>query len=306
MVPKPAPSTLVEMGRILKGADFAAWRDVPLTKINKRDVLNVLDGIKGRGAERQANKTLVYLNLFFKWSRQRDYVSENPVISIDKPGIENDRDRVLYMEELRLIWKSTEGDDTQFNSIVRLLMLTGQRLNEVAQMRWSEINTDRRLWTLPAERAKNGREHLVPLTDPMIAILEARKAIQTALVTINKPMPRLVFTTTGTTPFSGFSRGKELLDKRINILLAEADQDADPAPAMEPWRLHDIRRSFVTHCAEKLRIAPHILEATINHISGTKSGVAGIYNRALYLDERRDALEAWSRHLLDIVGDAKP
>jgi integrase len=161
------------------------------------------------------------------------------------------------------------------------------------------------VWSIPAEnggqrRTKNNRPHVVPLTDAMLAILDARKAEQKLLATEEKPMPPFVFTTTGTTPFSGFSRGKRLLDARIAKAQAQAGEGEPP-----PWRIHDLRRSVATHMAEDLRIAPHIIEAVLNHISGTKGGVAGIYNRALHIDERRDALEAWSRGLLAIVGETE-
>ncbi len=186
----------------------------------------------------------------------------------------------------------------EFNGIARLLMLTGQRLNEVAQMRWSEIDTDSRTWAMPAakgdeRRTKNARVRVVPLTGPMIEILEARKAQQKALVRKDKPMPALVFTTTGETPYSGFSKAKERLDKAVSASLE----------CVEHRTLHDDRRSVATHMAEDLRIAPHIIEAVLNHVSGSKGCIAGVYNRAQHLDERRDALEAWSRHLLTIVGE---
>lgn len=294
---RPAPSTLAEITRILNAEVLQPWSDVPLAKVTKRDVLDVLDAIMGRGAEVMANRTLAYLKLLFGWSLQRGIITDDPTIGIKKPGTEISRDRVLSADELRLIWQATQSD-SRFNAIVRLLILTGQRLNEVAQLRWSEIDTEARMWTLPPDRVKNGRTHVVPLTDPMLAILDARRATQKALATKDTPMPALVFTTNGETAFRGFSRAKALLDERINKALTQGDQDA-----MTPWRLHDIRRSVATHMAEDLRIPPHIIEAVLNHVSGSKSGVAGVYNRALHLDERKDALEAWSRHLMTVVGE---
>lgn len=293
---RPAPATLDQMKRVLGGDDFAAWADLPMAKITRRDILDGLDTIVSRGAETMANRSLAYLKILFGWSVQRGIIDANPAADIKKPGTETSRDRVLSADELRAIWKATEGD-SQFNDIARLLMLTGQRLNEVAQMRWSEIDTDNRTWTLPAakgdeRRTKNARAHVVPLTDAMIEILETRKTQQKALVRKDKPMPALVFTTTGTTAYSGFSKAKERLDKAVSASME----------GVEHWTLHDIRRSVATHMAEDLRIAPHIIEAVLNHVSGSKGGIAGVYNRAQHLDERRDALEAWSRHLLTLVG----
>ncbi len=293
---RPAPSTLSEMTRILGSDDFSAWADIPMAKIARRDVLDALDTIVSRGAETMANRSLAYLKILFGWAVERGIIDANPAAAIKKPGTEHSRDRVLSDEELRAIWRATEGD-SQFDGIVRLLMLTGQRLNEVAQMRWSEIDTDNRIWAMPAakgdeRRTKNSRAHVVPLTDPMIEILEARKAQQKAMVRKDKPMPALIFTTTGTTPYSGFSKSKARLDKAVSATL----------PEMPAWTLHDLRRSAATHMADDLRTAPHIIESVLNHVSGSKGGIAGVYNRALHLDERRDAIEAWSRHLLTLVG----
>lgn len=289
---RPAKSTLEEMTRILTGADFKAWWDAPMAKLTQRDVMDALDAILNRGAERQANKTLSYLKLLFGWATHRGILEVDPTLGVKKPGAEVTRDRVLSADELRLIWQATEGDDSQFNGIVRLLMLTGQRLNEVAQLPWREIDMDARLWALPSERAKNHREHIIPLTEPALRVLTEGKTLQTAIARRSKPAPKLVFTTNGTTPFSGFSKAKRRLDAAINA--------ADTIPH---WTPHDIRRSVATHMAEELRIAPHIIDAVLNHVSGTKAGVAGVYNRALHLDERRDALDAWARHLMQITGE---
>lgn len=147
---RPAKSTLEEMTRILTGADFKAWWDAPMAKLTRRDVMDALDAILNRGAERQANKTLSYLKLLFGWATHRGILEVDPTLGVKKPGAEVTRDRVLSADELRLIWQATEGDDSQFNGIVRLLMLTGQRLNEVAQLPWREIDMDARLWALPS------------------------------------------------------------------------------------------------------------------------------------------------------------
>lgn len=299
---RPAPSTLAEITRLLGSADFQCWEKRPLARIGKREVVDVLDGIMARGAEVLANRTLAYLKLLFKWALARGIVQADPTAGIKKPGAERSRERFLTSEEIRLLWLAT-GADGQFNAIVRLLLLTGQRLNEVAAMRWSEVDTEARTWTLRAARTKNKRSHVVPLTEPVLGILEARKASQEVFATKERPVPPFTFTTTGTSPFSGFSHSKARLDGRINRLLAEANPEADPPPEIEAWRLHDLRRTVATHMAEDLRIAPHIIEAVLNHVSGTKAGVAGVYNRALHLDERTAALDAWAHHVLQLAGE---
>ena len=291
---RPAPNTLREMTRVLSAEAFGAWADAPLAKLTKRDVLDVLDGVVARGAETMANRTLAYLKLLFGWAAHRGIIEVDPTAGIKKPGHETSRDRVLSAAELRAIWEATGGDGL-FDGIVRLLILTGARLNEVARLEWVELDADLTAWTLPAERSKNHRPHLVPVSAPARAILEARRETQRLLATNDKPAPPFVFTTNGTAPFSGFSKSKERLDAKL----------AKAGIEVAPWRLHDLRRSVATHMAETLRIPPHVIEAVLNHVSGSKAGVAGTYNRAAYLDERKAALNAWADYLARVTGAAQ-
>ena len=306
---RPAPNTMAQMTGILAGRDFDRWVNLPLAKITRRDILNVLDDIMARGAEVTANRTLSYLKILFNWARERDIIAVNPALELKKPGLERVRERVLSREELRVIWEATTNPDLLFNPIVRLLLLTGQRLNEVAQMRWAEIDVGRRLWLLPAttpdgtRRTKNGHANTIPLSPPAMDIILARRDQQTRLASATRPLSPLLFTTTGVTPYCGFGNAKEGLDRRIHTILNRDPPEGALAPAMAPWRPHDLRRTMVTHIAEDLRIAPHILEAILNHRSGSKGGVAGVYNKAEHLDEKRDALDAWARHLLAMVED---
>lgn len=291
---RPAPRTLEEMRRALSSDVLASWEERPLADITERDILEALDTLTARGAATMANRTLAYLKLLFGWSRSRRIIATDPSADVAKPGAEVSRARVLSLDELRAIWLATDPADL-FGGIVRALLLTGQRKTEVSDMRWSEI--DGETWTLPPERTKNHRRHAVPLSAPVLAILEARRAEQSALG-IKTPF---VFATSGKAPsdgtrstpqpFAQWSRCKARLDAR--------------AALAEPWRLHDLRRSMVTHCADRLRIAPHVIEATVNHVSGSKAGVAGVYNRAEYLDERRAALGAWADFVLRIVGEVE-
>ncbi len=281
---RPAPRTLAEMGRALSSDAVRAWDARPLADITERDIIAACDELSARGSGVMANRLLAYLRLLFKFAQSRRIVTGNPAAAVAKPGAETTRARVLTLEELRAVWNATD-DGNLFSGIVRLLMLTGQRRDEVAGMRWSEVKGD--TWTLPAERTKNHRPHVVHLSEPALAIIEARRAEQAA---VGMATP-FVFTSAGKAPFSGYSKSKARLDAR--------------APLAEPWRLHDLRRSFVTHCADRLRIAPHVIEATVNHVSGSKAGVAGVYNRAEYLDERRAALNAWAGFLMRIVGEVE-
>ena len=283
---RPAPRTLAEIRRVLGSELFADWRERPLAKVTRRDVLDVLDTLVGRGSEVMANRTLAYLGMLFGWATHRGILSDDPTDKIKKPGAESSRARVLSPKELRAIWQASAPTQAKhgdlFEGIVKLLMLTGQRREEVGSMRWAEI--DGTSWNLPGARTKNHRAHLVPLSDPVLAILAGRKAEQAAL----GMQTEYVFTSLGARPFSGWSKSKRRLDARAGIT---------------PWTLHDLRRTLATRMAEDLRIPPHVIEAVINHVSGTRSGVAGTYNRALYLDERRSALEAWADYLLGLVGE---
>lgn len=288
---KPAPRTLAEIKRALSSDLFEEWTDRPLAKITRRDVLDVQDGLIERGYESAANRYLVYLKMLFGWALDRGIIDGDPTARVKKQGAERSRERVLRLDEMRAVWKATEPTQENkgdlFAGIVKVLMLTGQRRTEVGGMRWSEVNIDRGLWSLPPERTKNNLAHLVPLTAPIVEILKERQAEQKAM----EMKTPFVFTSTGKASFSGWSKSKARLDGRATI---------------EPWTLHDLRRTLVTRMSEDLRIPPQVVEAVVNHISGVKAGVAGTYNRALYLDERRKALDAWSAYVLRVVGEAEP
>ena len=292
---KPKPRTLEEMTRVLSGARFKDWEGRPITEITKQDVRDLLSTIIADGHDARANKTLVVLRQVFNWAYDHDKIESVPTDRIKPPGAESSRDRVMSASELVAIWNACYGsgrghggrDSHVYGDIVRVLMLTGQRRNEVAQMQWSEIDFDRRLWSLPAARSKNALPHLVPLSSPVLAILKRQQAQR---VEWEEPCP-WVFTSNGETPFSGWSQSKRRLDERCGVAY---------------WRIHDLRRTLVTGMNEELRISPHVVESVVNHVSGTaRRGAAGVYNRALYIDERRRALERWSRYVLQQVAKAR-
>ena len=284
------PSTQREYRRILKGEDTRAWRNRPVSEISKRDVLDVIEGIDGRGSPGASKRALVYLRKFFNWCAERDIIATPPTDRIRAPHPEVKRDRVLDEEELRYLLRAIEAERSLFGSLLRILLLTGQRRSEVAGLVWSELHdleTEDALWEIPGHRTKNKKSHLVPLSPTVRKILVS--------------IPRegiLAFTTTGETPVSGFGKTKARIDARIATM--RADDGLEPIP---PWTLHDLRRTMVTVMNEKLRIAPHLVEAVVNHLSGiAKAGVAGVYNRALYLEERRRALNCWADYLARLLG----
>ncbi|MCF3973997.1 integrase arm-type DNA-binding domain-containing protein [Paracoccus sp. EGI L200073] len=259
------------------------WGDREIHSITKRDLIDVLDAIVDRGSPVTANRLRAHLNTFFNWAKGRDIIGVNPLDGIKPPAPEKPRDRVLNDAEIRLFWITSEHLGYPFAPLYRLLLLTGARLREVAEIEWREVNGD--VWTLPAARSKNGDEHTIPLSPEARAIFD------------NLPrIGRYAFTTTGLTPVSGFTRAKERLDR----VMAEA---AEPE-TVPPFTIHDLRRTAATGMAG-LRFPPHVVEAVLNHRSGTRRGVAGVYNRYSYADEKRAALNAWASYVTQLV-EGKP
>jgi integrase len=224
-----------------------------------------------------ANRARAALSAVFAWAMREGLAESNAVIGTNRAVDEKSRSRVLTGEELAAIWRACRGDD--YGRIVRLLILTGQRREEVGGMAGDEIDWLRARWTIPGERTKNGRPHDVPLSAPAVEILKA--------VPYHVSCER--FFGEGHGPFQGWSKAKASLDRRI----------AQGGSKLAPWRLHDIRRTVATRMAE-LGTLPHVIEAVLNHVSGHKAGVAGIYNRANYTHERCLALERWGEQVIEL------
>lgn len=233
------------------------------------DRLSAIEKASGPVARNRARSTL---SAMFTWACGNDWCDRNPVENTNKSK-EKTRERILSDAELATIWKATT--DNGYGRIVRLLMLTGQRRDEIGSLRWSEIDTDGKLITLPGARTKNSREHVVPLSHAALAELKAQP----------KTNGRDLVFGEGEGGYSGWSRAKDTLDKVAKV---------------KDWTLHDLRRSAATRMAD-LGVQPHIIEAVLNHVSGHKSGVAGIYNRSTYAAEKRAALDLWASHLLVVV-----
>ena len=272
------------------------WRTRRLDAIKRADVIGMLDAIVDAGSPVAANRVLAAVRKFFNWCLDRGLLEHSPCARVKAPTEEVSRDRVLSDDELRWAWLAAEKAGAPFGALVQLLILSAQRRDEVGRMTRSEVQAGKALWTIPKERAKNGIANDVPLTAGAIAILGTIPKIE--------GKAGLVFTTTGESAFSGHSKSKARLDAdMLAIALKEAEKRADDPDevVIPPWRLHDLRRTAASGMA-RLGQPVHVIEAVLNHVSGQISGVAAVYNRHKYLDEKRAALEAWGAHVAGVVG----
>jgi integrase len=255
--------------------NLSALHNLPLAKIDQRTIAAQLARISARGSPIQANRTRANLSKFFSWACGEGLAESNPAVLCNR-NPEKSRDRVLSRQELKQIWEALP--DSDYGAIIKILILTAQRAAEISDLQWKEIDRERSLISLPPTRTKNRRRHIIPMSDMVRDILEARPQ-----------NGRDHVFGTGQRGFSGWSYAKANLDELVEI---------------PSWRIHDIRRSVATGMAE-IGIQPHIVEAVLNHISGHKGGVAGIYNRAGYESEKAQALMRWAEHVAAIVDGRK-
>lgn len=234
---------------------------------------------RGDASHTQLRSTL---SAFFAWLMRQGLLDRNPVLGIER-RVTTSRDRVLTKDELRAVLAATTGDDT-FSHIIRLLLYTGARANEIGGLRWSEIQGDRIV--IPGERTKNRRPLVLPITPEIRRILDARR---------RRPGRDLLFGRVADRPFSGWHQSKQRLDDRIRVNGATVDA----------WRVHDLRRSAATFMAE-LGTPPHIIESILNHRGGTRGGIAAIYNRAEYETPIRNALTTWDAFLTALAEGRDP
>lgn len=279
------PNSLRETRRYLEVA-FAPLHRSPVSGVSRSEVAGRLSAIAGESGAVAADRARAALSAFFTWAMKEGIAPANPVIATNRHASPTSRDRVLSEAELSEIWNACGDDD--FGHIVKLLILTGQRREEVAGMAWSEIDVDKALWSIPAGRTKNHRPHEVPLSDEAMLVIRQIPARADRDMVFGR----------GEGSFSGWSKAKAALDLRIakSHTPMNAKKTGSKAVPLPSWRLHDIRRTVATRMAD-LGVDPHIVEAVLNHVSGVRSGVAGIYNRALYSTEKRAALRLWGKHV---------
>src|SRR5581483_3579005 len=272
---------------IKPGGLTARWKNRLVSDIGRADIVDVLDALIAQNVPVKANHTRGVLHLFFGWCVRRGVMDHNPCSAVDKPAAQKSRTRVLSDSELALLWRAADEDEV-FGPLYKLLVLTGQRRDEVRGATWDEFDLDKRVWTLPAARTKNGRSHTVPLSAQAVALLNSLPRIGRR--------PTLVFTTSGETMLSGLSRAKNRLDGRMLELAQEMNSRAE----IPPFVLHDLRRTCATGL-QKRGVALPVIEKVLNHTSGSFAGIVGVYQLHDFADEKRAALETWGRHVESII-----
>jgi integrase len=250
-----------------------------LDKVERRDVATVLADVAKNAGAVTSNRVRASLSAFFSWATREGVLDRNVATGTNKQP-ERPRTRVLTPSELALLWR--HGGDDQFGCILKLLVLTAARADEIASLQWREVRDD--LIVLPPERTKNGREHEIPLSAPARAILAAIPRRNNSDGTARCHVFGLA-----DTGFSGWSKSRERLNARIAAATGQA---------MEPWVPHDLRRVFSSYANELGICEPHIVEAVLGHVSGFKAGVAGTYNLARYRAATRAALDRWADQLI--------
>jgi integrase len=286
-----------EIARHLRRGPVAAWHGRRVAAIRRVDVADLMDGLRERSPA-TARLTFAALRGLFGWCVERELLEASPCTYLKAPPRPLARDRVLADPELKAVWKGAEVIGFPFGPIIKLLILTGQREAEVAGMAWSEIDLEAKTWTLPRERTKNGRQHLVHLSAEAVEIIKAVPRTGELLFPARRAPARKHPRNTEDTalrPVVGFSAVKRLLDGGVT----RKTKIALPTASLAPWRFHDLRRTAATGMAG-LRFAPHVVERVLNHASAIPSLVV-TYQREEYLEERKAALEAWGRRVAAIV-----
>jgi integrase len=271
---KKRPSYAAEAPRAIRKA-FAKLLDLPAAGITRTQAVHAHDALVKKGSPVMAARAAEYARTAYAWAVKPGTLTANPFAALPTTPTTK-RERVLKDDELCAVWKATSGPSV-YNSIVRMLILTGQRREEVAGMRWGEISQDGATWTIPAARAKNGKTHIVPLS------VQARVIV--------KKQPRRNDTTLvfpggfADRPLRGFSWPKDALDK---------------ASGVTDWRLHDLRRTAATGL-QKLGVRLEVTEAVLNHVSGSRGGIVGVYQRHDWAAEKKAALQSWADRVQAIV-----
>jgi integrase len=260
------------ISNLLRRDVIAHWGTKSIHEVKKRDVSDLI-GLVAQRNDHAAHRLLKTLKTFFRWCVGGAIIDFSPADGITSNYRQISRDRVLIDEELAAIIIAARKMQAPYGGIIELLALTGQRRNEVARLRWDEIDELRRTWSIPGSRTRNKKAHIVHLSEQAWRVVETR------------PRGTYVFATTGTKPFSAFAKGKNAIDRLCSV---------------SGWRVHDLRRTVVSGMA-RLGVPPHVADKILNHQAGTISGVAAVYQRHEFLAERKAALDRWGAHVTQIV-----
>jgi integrase len=259
----------------------------PAANLQRATIVRVLDALTADGKAAMAARTAAYGRACYAWAIKRGSLTANPFEALPLASVEK-RERVLSDAELRAVWRATGGAGA-FNAIVRGLILTGQRRDEVAQMSWGEIAPDLGAWTISGSRAKNGVAHILPLSPQMRAHIEARAAVRDSNMSKATGAAGAFVFPGRDGPFNGFGKAKAALDETSNV---------------RDWRLHDLRRTMATGL-QRLGVRLEVTEAVLNHVSGSRTGIVGIYQRHDYAAEKRAAQDAWGAYVAAVVEERK-
>jgi integrase len=258
---------------------FPAWADLPLGAVSRQDVIALVNGVLDDRPEHPhaANHVLKHVRRFFGWAVDQGYIAENPAFNVGLPVPEPARDRVLSDQEIPLVWTASKSMGYPFGDLYRLLLLTGQRRGEAAKLRWSHLDLQAAMWTIPRDLSKSDRAHRVPLSSQAINLIHSLPSFAG---------PFVFSTTKGTKPVSGFSKAKLQLDELCGL---------------SDFRIHDFRRTATSRMAS-LDVPPHVLSRILNHARARMEGATAVYNVYGYEREKRSALQAWSDYVQNLTG----
>lgn len=288
------PSSVRQAKLVIENHLKPALESKPLPHIGRAELQPIIDAIPAR-QKGMRRAVFAYASILFGWAAKRGMIDANPLSTMERPSPPPARSRVLTDSELSDTYLAATGMEAPFGPFFQMLILTGQRRSEVAGIAWGELDRDEATWTIPPERAKNKAAHIVPLSPAVVGLLDGLAGVQDVHEP-KWPSAGLILSTNGRTPISGITKAKQRLDTAI-----AKRRDGE---TLSDWRIHDLRRTLATGL-QRLGIRFEVTEAVLNHVSGAKSGVAGVYQQHDWKEEKRSALDAWARHVAAIAAPAE-
>jgi integrase len=301
-VPKEPPNNRSwrEVDRVFNIYVLPRWGDRDIATIKRSEVARLVKEVQLNNGPVMANRVLAHVRKLFNWAMLQpgliDLLEASPVVRGMAPSVETERDRFLSLDEIGSVWSAAEQIKYPFGPCVQLLLITGQRRNEVASMTWDQLDLEGRLWTLPAQSTKAKRRHEVPLSDLALEIVTSIPRREDTVY---------VFTTTGRTPISGFSRAKGLIDATVakrghtGQVQGPVRLSGNPWPFEQNWRFHDLRRTVATRLEDDLGIAKPLISAILNH---AEAGATAVYTKGQLREQKLVAMQAWGKYLTEVVG----